>query len=52
MIQLQCLTSETQLYMKQYPPEEIEAIKKCFVLYVKFPKNRWREIEETEEGSQ
>ena len=47
-----CLTSETQLYMKQYPPEEIEAIKKCFVLYVKFPKNRWREIERAEKNDE
>ena len=31
--------------MPQYPPHEIEEIKKCFPLYVKFPKNRWKEIE-------
>ena len=45
-----CLTSETQLYMEQYPPEEIEAIKKCFSLYIKFPKSRWREIERAEKN--
>jgi len=43
-----CLTSETQLNMKQYPPHEIEGIKKTFVLYVKFPKSRWKEIERAE----
>jgi anaerobic magnesium-protoporphyrin IX monomethyl ester cyclase len=45
-----CLTSETILDMPQYPPEEIEAIKKCFVLYVKFPKSRWKEIERAEKN--
>ena len=45
-----CLTAESQLVMPQYPPEEIEAIKKCFTLYVKFPKNRWKEIERAEKN--
>ena len=45
-----CLTSDTILDMPQFPPEEIEAIKKCFVLYVKFPKNRWKEIERAEKN--
>ena len=45
-----CLTSETQLYMEQYPPEEIEAVKKCFSLYIKFPKSRWKEIERAEKN--
>ena len=36
--------------MPQYPPEEIEAIKKCFALYIKFPKNRWKEIERAEKN--
>ena len=40
-----CLTAESQLNQPQYPPHEIEEIKKCFSLYVKFPKNRWKEIE-------
>ena len=43
-----CLTAETQLNMAQYPPEEIEGIKRTFVLYVKFPKSRWKEIERAE----
>ena len=34
--------------MPQYPPHEIEEIKKCFSLYVKFPKSRWKEIERAE----
>ena len=34
--------------MPQYPPHEIEEIKKCFAMYVKFPKNRWKEIERAE----
>ena len=45
-----CITNETQLNMEQYPPEEIEQIKKCFVLYVKFPKNRWKDIERAEQN--
>ncbi len=45
-----CLTSETQLNMPQYPPHEIEEIKKCFALYIKFPKNRWKEIERAEKN--
>ena len=36
--------------MPQYPPEEIEEIKKCFALYIKFPKNRWKEIEKAEKN--
>ena len=43
-----CNTMKSQLNMPQYPPHEIEEIKKCFVLYVKFPKNRWKEIERAE----
>tara|TARA_B100001123_G_C15264251_1_gene1007808 strand:- start:79 stop:1695 length:1617 start_codon:yes stop_codon:yes gene_type:complete len=45
-----CLTNEAQLNMPQYPPHEIEALRKCFVLYVKFPKNRWKEIERAEQN--
>jgi len=37
-----------QLNMPQYPPHEIREIRKCFNLYVKFPKNRWKEIERAE----
>ena len=45
-----CITAESQLVMPQYPPHEIEEIKKCFALYVKFPKNRWKEIERAEKN--
>ena len=47
-----CLTAESQLNMPQYPPHEIEEIKKCFTLYVKFPKNRWKEIERAEKNDE
>ncbi len=47
-----CLTAESQLNMPQYPPHEIEEIKKCFALYVKFPKNRWKEIERAEKNDE
>ena len=44
-----CLTEdESSLNMPQYPPHEIKEIKKCFNLYVKFPKDRWKEIEMAE----
>ena len=38
----------TQLNMPQYTSEEIKEIKRCFNLYVKFPKNRWKEIARAE----
>ena len=41
--------------MPQYTPDEIEGIKRTFVLYIKFPKSRWKDIEKaekfTEEGN-
>jgi len=50
-----CLTDKPQVVLPDYSPEEIEGIKRCFVLYVKFPKNRWKDIEKaekfTEEGN-
>ena len=45
-----CISGETILNMPQYPPHEIEEIKKCFALYIKFPKKRWREIERAEKN--
>ena len=45
-----CNTMETQLYMPQYSPHDINEIRKCFALYVKFPKNRWKEIERAEKN--
>ena len=34
--------------MPQYPKHEIKGITKCFNLYVKFPKDRWKEIEKAQ----
>lgn len=49
------LTDKPMLNLPGYPVEEIEGLKKCFALYVKFPKNRWDEIRlaeaDTEEGN-
>tara|TARA_Y100000590_G_scaffold470173_1_gene662524 strand:+ start:1207 stop:2796 length:1590 start_codon:yes stop_codon:yes gene_type:complete len=47
-----CITGESVLDMPQYPRHEIEAIKKCFTMYIKFPKNRWREIEKAEKNDE
>jgi anaerobic magnesium-protoporphyrin IX monomethyl ester cyclase len=41
-------TKPTLLNMPQFPPEAIEGLRRCFVLYVKFPKNRWEEIGQAE----
>ena len=41
---------DTQIVMPQYPPHEIKEIIKCFNLYIKFPKNRWKEIERAEKN--
>ncbi|MBT5470458.1 MAG: B12-binding domain-containing radical SAM protein [Nitrospina sp.] len=42
------LTDKPMLIMPQYPQHEIEGLIKCFTLYVKFPKNRWKEIKKAE----
>jgi len=42
------VTKPTLLRMPQYTPEQIEGMRRCFVLYVKFPKDRWSEIEKAE----
>ena len=41
-------TKPTLLNMPQFPPEAIEGIRRCFILYVKMPKDRWPEIEKAE----
>jgi len=46
-----CLTDESILRMPQYPIEEINGLKKCFVLYVAFPKSRWKDIRKAEEDT-
>ena len=43
-----CLVADPIMDMPQYPKHEIKGIAKCFNLYVKFPKNRWKEIERAE----
>jgi glutaredoxin 2 len=43
-----CLTDKPMLIQKQYSPEEIEGLQKCFVYYVKLPKSRWKDIEKAE----
>ena len=46
-----CLNDDnTSLNMPQYTPAEIKEVKKCFNFYVKFPKNRWKEIERAEKN--
>ena len=47
-----CNTMSPQLNMPQYPPHEIDEIRKCFSLYVKFPKNRWKEISRAEKNDE
>ena len=47
-----CATDDAPLVMSQYPPHEIAEIRKCFNLYVKFPKNRWKEIERAEKNDE
>ena len=34
----------TMLRMSHWPQEEIEGLRRCFVLYVKLPKSTWPEI--------
>ena len=41
-------TSPTMLSMPNFPKEAIEGIRRCFVLYVKMPRERWPEIEKAE----
>jgi anaerobic magnesium-protoporphyrin IX monomethyl ester cyclase len=41
-------TDSSVLKMPQYSLDEIEGLVKCFVLYVKFPKNRWNDIRRAE----
>jgi anaerobic magnesium-protoporphyrin IX monomethyl ester cyclase len=43
-----CLTDKPVYEMDQYSNDEIMGLRKCFVLYVKFPKNRWKDIRRAE----
>ena len=42
------LTKQTLLDMPQFRPADIEGLRRCFVLYVKMPKPRWKDIEKAE----
>jgi len=42
------LFNPSLLKMKQFPPEEIEGIRRCFTLYVYMPKSRWPDIAKAE----
>jgi anaerobic magnesium-protoporphyrin IX monomethyl ester cyclase len=42
------ITAPTMLSMPEFPKEEIEGLRRCFVLYVKMPKDRWPEIRHAE----
>jgi radical SAM superfamily enzyme YgiQ (UPF0313 family) len=39
----------TMLRMPHWSKEQIEGLRRCFVLYVKLPKSRWSEIEKAEQ---
>jgi len=43
------ITAPTLLSMPEFPKEEIEGVRRCFVLYVKMPKERWPEIRSAED---
>ena len=43
-----CLTNKPVFEMEQYTVDEIMGLRKCFVLYVAFPKNRWKDIQRAE----
>lgn len=43
-----CLTDRPVFEMEQYSIEEIMGLRKCFVMYVAFPKNRWKDIRRAE----
>tara|TARA_B100000686_G_scaffold130676_2_gene137712 strand:- start:180 stop:1775 length:1596 start_codon:yes stop_codon:yes gene_type:complete len=45
------LTDKPMLKMEQYPVEQIEGLKKCFVLYVKMDKKHWKNIERAESNT-
>ena len=43
-----CLTDKPVIEQPQYPIDKIMGLRKCFVLYVSFPKNRWKDIQRAE----
>ena len=38
----------TLLNMPQFPPEQVEGLRRCFTFYVRMPKSRWPDIEKAE----
>ena len=42
------ITKPTLLDMPQYSAQQIEGMRRCFILYVKLPKSRWKEVEQAE----
>ena len=44
-----CTTDDTQLVMPQYTPQEIKEVIRTFNMYVKFPRNRWKDIKKAEQ---
>ena len=43
-----CLTDKPVFEMEQYSINEIMGLRKCFILYTTFPKNRWKDIKKAE----
>lgn len=43
-----CINHPTMISMPHFTKEQIEGVRRCFVLYVKMPKDRWPEIQKAE----
>jgi anaerobic magnesium-protoporphyrin IX monomethyl ester cyclase len=43
-----CLTDRPVIDQQQYSADEVMGLRKCFVLYVSFPKERWEDIKRAE----
>ena len=46
-----CINNSTLLNMPHFPAEEIEGLRRCFVLYSKMPRSKWKEIEKAEKAT-
>ena len=44
-------TDKPMLHQDQYPASQIEGLQRCFVFYVKMPKDRWKDIQRAEEDT-
>ncbi|KJU81328.1 radical SAM domain-containing protein [Candidatus Magnetobacterium bavaricum] len=42
------ITNPTMISMPHFTKKDIEGLRRCFVLYVKMPRHRWKEIEKAE----